>query len=295
MKKPKKNKRNIRRFPKKENVSAVLIDRRNNTVMFVTKDMLTNQIYRDGPTIAGSFDELGRPHIIACSEVISRAQAVLIRHLPKIDDKGSEATCARLLYSAAQTYTAAIEVARRGYPREHGALCRMIVEAIATVLAIAIDGGGALEKFNKGKLESTKTIGIAKKALPFIGQMNGMLSNSFVHVGTLQNSIDGAKPYRKGDERFNFVITLSRLMALLIDIVTELIFAHEMKGHRYWRREGKGWLFEPNEEVRKWMETFAPETKATSIEPAVAIPDIQETGQEPEASMTGKDEEPDWI
>lgn len=129
--------------------------------MFVTKDMLTNQIYRDGPRIAASFDELARGTVRECSEVISMAQAMLVRHLPKIEDKGSEATCARLLYSAAHSYVAAIEVARRGYPRELGALMRLIVETIATVLAIAIDGGPTLEKFHKGKLETTKCIGIA--------------------------------------------------------------------------------------------------------------------------------------
>jgi hypothetical protein len=60
MRKHKRRKLSRQRMPKKENISAVLVDKKTNTVMFVTKDMLTNQIYRDGPRIAGSFDELGR-------------------------------------------------------------------------------------------------------------------------------------------------------------------------------------------------------------------------------------------
>lgn len=187
-----------RRLPKQDNISAILIDRSAEKVMFVTKDMLTNQIYRDGPKIAASFDELGRADIKACSEAFSQAQAMLLLHLPQINDKGSEATCARLLFSAGLTYTAAIEVARRGYPREHGALSRMIVEAIATVLAIAMGGRDTLDKFHRGKLESTKTIGLAKKALPFIGQLNGMLSNDFVHIGIVDHIFDRSKTLFEG-------------------------------------------------------------------------------------------------
>lgn len=242
-------------------------------VMFVTKDMLTNQIYRDGPRIATSFDELARDAVRQCSEVMSMAQAMLIKHLPKIEDKGSEATCARLLFSAAHSYVAAIEVARKGYPRELGALMRLIVETIATALAIAINGAPTLEKFHKGKLETTKCIGIAKKALPFLGQLNGELSNNFVHIGALQDSIDGPTLYTKGDQRLDFVITTMKLMAMLLDIVTEVIFATDIENHRYWKREGGGWTFEPTKKTREWMENFAPQAKTPLPDESAAAPD----------------------
>ncbi|WP_192886693.1 hypothetical protein [Agrobacterium sp. LAD9] len=269
-----KSRRNRRRMPKKENITAIILDKQSKRIMFVTKDMLTNQLYRDGPRIAASFDELARGALGECSEVISMAQVMLIRHLPKTGDKGSEATCARLLYSAAQSYVAAIEVARKGYPRELGVLMRVIVETIATVLAIAIDGGPTLEKLHKGKLETTKCIGVAKKALPFIGQLNGELSNNFVHIGALQDTVDSATPYTKGDERLDFVITTMKLMALLLDIVTEVIFAADIQKHRYWKREGEGWTFEPNIETREWMEKFAPHAKAPPSEDCAAVPNV---------------------
>ncbi|MDC7745390.1 hypothetical protein [Rhizobium binxianense] len=272
-----KNKPSRPRIPKKENITAIIVDKQSKKVMFVTKDMLTNQLYRDGPRIAASFDELARGVVRECSEVMSKAQAMLIRHLPKIEDKGSEATCARLLYSAAHSYVAAIEVARKGYPRELGALMRLIVETIATVLAIAIDGGPTLEKFHKGKLETTKCIGIAKKALPFIGQLNGELSNNFVHIGALQDSVDGATPYTKGDQRLDFVITTMKLMAMLLDIVTEVIFATDIENHRYWKREGEGWTFDPNEETRGWIEKFAPQADASPSDDGAAVPDAPAT------------------
>jgi len=256
-----KSKSNWRRMPKRENIAAIIVDQVSKKVTFVTKDLLTNQLYRDGPRIAASFDELARMEVRECSEVMSLAQAMLIKHLPKIEDKGSEATCARLLYSAAQSYVAAIEVARRGYPRELGALMRLIVETIATVLAIAIDGGPTLKKFQKGELETTKTFGVAKKAIPFLGRLNGDLSNNFVHIGALQDSVDGGKLYTKGDQRLDFVITTMKLMAMLLDIVTEVVFATDVEEHRYWKREGEGWKFEPTKKTLEWMEKFAPQVK----------------------------------
>ncbi|WP_376743578.1 hypothetical protein [Ensifer canadensis] len=268
-----KNKPSRRRMPKKENITAIVVDKQLKKVMFVTKDMLTNQLYRDGPRIAASFDELARGAVRECSEVMSIAQAMLIRHLPNIEDKGSEATCARLLFSAAHSYVAAIEAARKGYPREFGALMRLIVETIATVLAIAIDGGPTLEKFHKGKLEATKCMGIAKKALPFLGQLNGSLSNNFVHISALQNSVDGPTLYTKGDQRLDFVITTMKLMAMLLDIVTEVIFATDIENHRYWKREGEGWTFEPTNETREWMEKFAPQAKAPPPDESAVVPD----------------------
>ena len=74
-----RHKRRLRRLAKKGNISGYLVDEKNKTVMILTKDILTNQIYREGPNIAGSFDELGRGDINDCSEVFSRTLTMLVR------------------------------------------------------------------------------------------------------------------------------------------------------------------------------------------------------------------------
>lgn len=264
-----KNKQPRRRMPKKENISAVIVDKDKKSVFFITRDILSKQIYREGPRIAASFDELTRGDIAECSELFSFAQARLFRHLPKVEDNGFEATSARLLFSAANSYVAAVEVGRRGYARQHGALSRMVVETIATVLAIAVNAA-ALEKFHAGKLESTKCIGMAKAVLPFIGGLYGMLSNNFVHIGTAHAEFEGPKAYWKGDERLGFIVTSSKMMALLLDISTELIFAQDQTQFRYWKKEGQGWRFSPSDEVMSWMEAYAPKGSdpSASGEPA---------------------------
>lgn len=270
-----KNKAKRRRMPKKENIAAIIVDEQSKRIMFVTKDMLTNQIQRDGPRIAASFDALTSDEMRECSEVMSMAQSMLIKHLPRRDDKESEATCARLLYSAANSYVAAIEVARKGYPREMAVLMRVVVETIATVLAIAINGAPTLDKFHKGKLETTKCFGTAKKALPFIGKLNGDLSNNFVHIGALHDAADGAKFYTKGDQRLDFVLTMMKLIALLVDIVTELIFASDIKSHRYWKQEGEGWRFDPTTKTLEWMKKFAPQITPEPSSDTEVVPDVR--------------------
>ena len=257
-----KNKPSRRRIPKKENIAAILRDDEKKQVTFVTKDMLTNEIYRNGPRVTVSFDTLARETVRECSEVIAMAQSMSVKHLFKVDDKGSEATCARLLYSATHSYVAAIQVARKGYPKEFAALIRIIVEVLATVLAIAIEGAPTLEKFQNDKLQTTKCIGIAKKALPFIGELNGLLSNRFVHIGAMHDTVDGARPYTRGDTRLQFVLSVMKFMAQLLDVVAELIYATEIESHRYWKREGKGWRFDPTEETWARMEKFTPEFTA---------------------------------
>lgn len=261
-----------RRTPRKENIAAIIVDMQAKEVMYFTKDILTNQIYQMGPRIAASFDALARGTVVECSEIISSAQAILFQHSSKVEDQGSEATCGRLLHNAVHSYVAAIEVARKGYPRELGVLMRLIVESIATALAIAIDGGHALKKFHEGKLATTKCIGIAKKAVPFIGNLNGLLSNNFVHISAQQDPVDGAMLYTKGDQRLDFVITMMKLMAMLLDIVTEVIFATDIERHRYWKRQGEGWIFEPNKETSEWMEKFAPEAKAEASGERATVP-----------------------
>jgi hypothetical protein len=83
---------------------------------------------------------------------------------------------------------ASIEVARHGYPRQYGAIARVLIETLATVIVIAVKAG-ALEVFHSGTLDSTKCITWSKAVLPPLGQYWGMLSNEFVHIGkTTQKS-----------------------------------------------------------------------------------------------------------
>jgi hypothetical protein len=122
-----------KKFPAMENISSITVDNENKRTIFVTKDVLVNQLCRDGPAIAASFDKLAKEDLREISSVIADALSLLYRHVNP-GEEDYKATCAALLSSALSTFIASIEVARHGYRRPYGSIARGIVEVLSTVL-----------------------------------------------------------------------------------------------------------------------------------------------------------------
>ena len=179
---------------------------------------------------------------------------MLLKHLPRVDDDGSKATCARLLSSATGSYIASIEVARHGFPRQYGALARIVVETLATTLAL-VTNRTALEDFHSGKLQSTKCVTWSKNTLPILAPLWGELSNEFVHIRIGHSRIEIAKRYTKDDESLKFVASSLLSIVLLFHIVTELVYSDEIFELKYWKRSGGGVVFDPASEANEWIET----------------------------------------
>jgi hypothetical protein len=247
--------RDKQRILRPNNVSSINIDRENERIIFTTKDMLVNQIQRDGPIICKSFDRIMKQDIETCSEVFGQVSSMMMEHLPKIDDNGLKATSARLLSSAVNSYIASIEVARHGYPRQFGILARAVIEVLATIISLAIRDG-ALQEFHDGKLSSTKCIGWAKPVLPMIGEYWGMLSNEFVHVHKNHSIYDLPTSYAKNDERLEFVTNVLLANTWMLYVVSELVFFDELNSPRYWSSNDKGILYNPSNKEREWMASF---------------------------------------
>lgn len=254
-KSPSRLKRDHQKIPKKENIAAIIVDKVNSKIFFTTNDMLLNQLHRDGPRVAKSFDSLAGDHLVVCSAIFGRVQGLLIRHLPRLEDNGFKATATRLLSNAANSYVASIELARHGYPRQYGAVARMFIEALATVIALAIKEG-ALDKFHSGTLDSAKCISLAKPVLPMIGQIWGLLSNSFVHIGKRHSVLEPPSVYTADDEALSFIITSMRGSALLLYIVADLIVSDENGAPGFWKREDQKVSFDPEPELSQWMAGF---------------------------------------
>src|SRR5262249_25866455 len=118
-----------RTLPPKENVAKVVLDRANKRAVVVTKDILINQIFRDGPIIAKSFDSLTEKDISAISSVLADAIGIIFPHVV-VDAEDYRPTCARLLSSATTAFMASLEVARHGFRRPYGAMARQIIETL---------------------------------------------------------------------------------------------------------------------------------------------------------------------
>lgn len=244
-----------KKFPPRENVSSITLDRKNNRAIFVTKDVLVNQLYRDGPAIAASFDKLAKEDIRQISSVMADALGLVFRHI-RLGEEDYKATCAALLSSALSTFIASIEVARHGHRRPYGSIARGIVEVLSTVIHIATEEG-ALERFHEDKLQSTKSISVAKRAFPPFGPLYGMLSNHFVHINKSHGMFEPTVKFTKHEEPFQFIISTMKAHIWLIYVVAELAFHESLKERRYWKPVSANELsYDPSDEEKAWQAEF---------------------------------------
>lgn len=216
---------------------------------------MINQLYRDGPKIAASFDKLAKQDIAEISSVIADAMSLLYRRLTP-GETDFKATCAALISSALSTFIVSIEVARHGYRRPYGSIARGIVEVLSTVLHLAMEHD-ALKQFHDGKLKSTKSISVAIRVFPPFGPLYGMLSNHFVHINKSHALFEPTITYLEHDEAFKFIISTLRAHAWLIYVVTELAFHDDLEERRYWKSISANELsYDPSAEEKAWQKQF---------------------------------------
>lgn len=250
-----RRRRDSRSFPKREDVAAVNIDRENNRVFFVKKNMLENQLYRDGPRIARSFDALARSHIKEVSAIFAVTQSMALNHLPKIEDNGFKATASRLLASAANSFIASIEVARHGYKRQFGMIGRSFVETLATVVVLKIRNN-AVTEFHEGRLPSTKCVGWAKDAFPPIGKYHGLL-NEFVHIGREHSVVELPSLYKQDDAALPYILSAIKSNIWIMLVLTELTFHDDIADCKFWKTLGADSLaYDPDEATLAWSNAF---------------------------------------
>ena len=116
---------------------------------------------------------------------------------------------------------------------------------------------GALERFLEGKLDSTKTVTHAKRVLPPIGYLYGMLSNEFVHIGPNHAKLEPVVVYEANEEPLEFIGSILRATAWLIYVIAEIVFHDEISEPRYWRSHGNGhYEYAPSEMEFAWLKEF---------------------------------------
>jgi len=242
-------------FPLYENTSSIRIDHENKRIIFITKDLLLNQIYRDGPLVAKSFDEISKYQLDEISMVIADTYSLIFNHI-KSDVDDYKSTCAGLVGNALSTFIASIEVARHGFRRPYGSIARGIIESLSVILHIMVEPG-ALENFHNGKLQSTKSISAAKKIFEPIGFFYGKLSNDFVHITKFHAILEPVKKFTNDEEPLKFILSTLRANAWLIYVVSELVFYEETASPRYWKDMGNGhFKYDPSDEEKIWQKKF---------------------------------------
>lgn len=247
--------RDARKWPKQKDIASIKVDEQQKCIEFYTKDILLNQLKREGPKISRSFDQLLKKELVTCSALYAEALVLLLEHLPMVNDNSYKPTVSRLLFNASNSIAASIEVARHGYPLQYGAVARMLVETLATVLVIATDETRLVE-FHAGKLKSSKCVGWSKRALPIIAPLWGMLSDDFVHISQRHSEFSGPKKYNKDDEVLKFFSSSMTSNVWLFYVVCELVFFEETTQPKFWKEKGGGYVFEPSKSGSEWMDQY---------------------------------------
>lgn len=236
---------------------ALIVDQNNKKLIVVTKDVLTNQLKRDTPQIAASFDALCGADIEELSEVLAQALSVVVAGMMLSKDSGAKRknSCGQLLINASNSFTAATQLLRSGYVLQPGIVIRSILESISTVLHL-IDRPEDFSKYVSGELQSTKTIAAAKKAIPFFGILYKNFSENFAHIGEFHREIQQVKKYEAQNEALTLNLSFLRLTVWLIYLTAELLFNELVSKPRYWHREANGFVYNPSEDELNWMKNF---------------------------------------
>jgi len=197
-------------------------------------------------------------------ELYSTATFVVLAGMKKAarEDVQKNITIATLLYHTGLGLSAATQLVRLGYPLSVGVIVRNVLETIATVIHLGTYPED-LQRFRDGELKSSKTFSTAKTIIPFLGRMNGILSDEFVHLGKLYTE---PQPFRKYDSRqdsgLDTALGMLKMTVWLFYLTAELQFHDTIPEPRYWKSEGVvsekqvQLLYGPSPEERKWMTEF---------------------------------------
>ncbi len=243
-------------IPLKEVQNIILYPGTRQSII-ISKTIVENQLRRDGPKIAESFDLLFGDHIKDISEEYGRIVSLLSSIMgSEIPDK-LHLECFILLFNISQTIIAALDCLRHGYLFQPGILLRNVIESICTALHL-FSKPEDLNSYVSGTLESTKTIAQAKKVLPHLGKLYGYFSEEFAHLGSLQRKFSRLSFFKdKQDAAALLNLSLISMATNLLYIAAELIFYKYVPVSRYWKKIGPGsYMYEPSGEEKSWQEKF---------------------------------------
>lgn len=250
-------------WEKHPDTCAVVLDPANERILEFRKTMLINQITRDAEKIAQSFDALHSADLDKMSALFAHCSAILACGLMKAEREEDELriACAELLYNSLNSMVAAAYMLRGGFVLQPGPVVRSAIEAMAVALHL-MQFSEDLQKHRDHKFESTRAISSAKRVFPPFGQLYGLLSNEFTHVGSLHKQLTPIRKYTGSEESLQLNIQFLTSGIWMSYVSCELVFLDSIGQPRYWRElakqiEGKTtYSYEPSSEEKVWMADF---------------------------------------
>lgn len=245
-------------IPEPNRLVGRLLDHESKLQVFFTRDMMLNQLRRDCPKIAESFDRLWGSELEKISGLMSRTLMQLYagRRVAVAQEDNLRLACGQLLLNATLTYQAAVAALRDGFRLQPGILIRNLLEAVSTVLHIFTKPAD-LPRYLAGTLPSPSTISTAKKVLPPYGRAYGFFSENYAHIGEPHRMDHPLVVYEDPEDpavRFN-LMNLTWTSWLLF-VTSELVFL-DFSARRYWRHvDENSYAYDPSPEERRWLARF---------------------------------------
>lgn len=221
-------------------VVAILRDPNGKNVIFKT-GFLVNQLRRDAPRIAASFDRFCGSDIATMDRYSSECVALVYTGLEKTEgtDEDWRIACGHLLLNALSTWLAAADLLRDGFILQPGILIRNLLETLTAVLCILLETKH-WDAFKRDDLRPENHLSTANRVLPIFGQLYGIFSGTFAHVRKLYSQLHPIIEYRSRDyEPLDANIGFLRMTLWLTCVVAEVIF-YDVSRARYWRSLGHG-------------------------------------------------------
>lgn len=234
-------------MPPFHKIAGAFINEEGNQAIFISNELLVNQLRKEGPKIAETFDQLFDSELRELSAEFSDLSAYVVPSILRSARSGDrlEWLCGQLIGNALHTCVAATELVRLGYRLQPGMLLRTAME-LAAFAAYLFLNPKELGRCLAGKTPVEDALRATKQVVPFLGRAYGLLSSEYTHVGHLHYQLQTPLHYEtEDDEAAKTNLLGSHMVLLLVGIVAELIFFDSVDRHRYWKSAQPGeYLYE---------------------------------------------------
>jgi magnesium-transporting ATPase (P-type) len=204
---------------------GIAIDDKTGQTTVVTEGTLFNQLRRDAPRIAATFDRLCTDDLRSVDRLAARIVFLVV--MGRKEAIASESTlreaCAHLLMNATITLIAAVDLVRDGFVLQPGMLIRNVLETLTAVICI-FTVKSDWEAFQADRLKPETRLSVANRFLPVFGQFYGLFSERFAHVRQWHSNAQLPTDYEAVDEPLSTNLQFVRAAVWLIYVVAEAVF-----------------------------------------------------------------------
>jgi hypothetical protein len=217
--------------------------------------MLMNRVDREAKSIAIGFDELCHDHVAAIEEIYGSVSVLLLAGSDNADAHKDHLrqVLFTVLTNALKSITAAFSLLRMGWRLQPYQCIRNSMEGLSVTLHL-FRNQEELEKFENDKLLSTKTIKSAKQLMPNFGNVYGILSEQFTHIGPPFRFIQKGEPYRKDESDLWRCLGAIMSTLWLAYQVSELVFLDSTVRPQFWKRVGDNqYQRQLDQQTKEWQ------------------------------------------